>query len=101
MCLSLLILEIYMKQKREDFYKVYHQKLLKRIFHSLRDEDGKWFAITKRARLFVYNPKKVDPKDLDDYFSLTKPEFKGKVITRSSTNAYNKSLLAFHYCQSR
>lgn len=60
----------------------------------LRDEDNNWFALTKRARIFVYNPKTVDPKDLDDYFSLTKPIFKGKVITRSATHAYNKSLLA-------
>jgi iron(III) transport system substrate-binding protein len=60
----------------------------------LRDNDNKWFSLTKRARIFVYNPKKIDPKDLSDYFSLTDPKFKGKVITRSSTNAYNKALLA-------
>ncbi|MDZ7817900.1 MAG: Fe(3+) ABC transporter substrate-binding protein [Aliarcobacter sp.] len=60
----------------------------------LRDNDNKWFSLTKRARIFVYNPKNIDPKDLSDYLSLTDPKFKGKVITRSSTNAYNKALLA-------
>lgn len=60
----------------------------------LKDTDNNWFALTKRARVFVYNPKKVDPTDLSDYFSLTQPKFKGRVITRSSTAAYNKSLLA-------
>ena len=60
----------------------------------LRDKDNKWFALTKRARIFVYNPKKVDPKELSDYLSLTDPKFKGRVITRSSSNAYNKALLA-------
>lgn len=60
----------------------------------LRDNENKWFGLTKRGRVFVYNPKKVDPKDLSDYFSLTKPIFKGRVITRSSTAPYNKSLLA-------
>ncbi len=60
----------------------------------LKDTDNNWFALTKRARVFVYNPKKVDPADLSDYFSLTQPKFKGRVITRSSTAAYNKSLLA-------
>jgi iron(III) transport system substrate-binding protein len=60
----------------------------------LRDADNKWFALTKRARVFVYNPNKIDPKDLSDYFSITDPKFKGKVITRSSSNAYNKALLA-------
>ncbi len=60
----------------------------------LKDTENNWFALTKRARVFVYNPKKVDPADLSDYFSLTQPKFKGRVITRSSTAAYNKSLLA-------
>lgn len=60
----------------------------------LRDTQNEWFSLTKRARVFVYNPKNVDPKDLSDYFSLTDPKFKGKVITRTSTNAYNKALLA-------
>jgi iron(III) transport system substrate-binding protein len=85
---------LYEAKERGLLQSVSSKTLEENIPTHLRDEDGKWFAITKRARLFVYNPKKVDPKDLDDYFSLTKPEFKGKVITRSSTNAYNKSLLA-------
>ena len=60
----------------------------------LRDNDNQWFALTKRARVFVYNPLKVNPTDLSDYFSITNAKFKGKVITRSSTAAYNKSLLS-------
>ena len=60
----------------------------------LKDTDNNWFALTKRARVFVYNPQKVNPADLSDYFSLTQAKFKNKVITRSSTAAYNKSLLA-------
>lgn len=60
----------------------------------LRDNDKEWFALTKRARVFVYNPLKVNPADLSDYFSVTDAKFKGRVVTRSSTAAYNKSLLA-------
>jgi iron(III) transport system substrate-binding protein len=60
----------------------------------LRDDKKEWFGLTKRARVFVYNPAKVNPADLSDYLSLSDDKFKGKVITRSSTNAYNKSLLA-------
>ena len=60
----------------------------------LRDNDKEWFALTKRARVFVYNPLKVNPADLSDYFSITDAKFKGRVVTRSSTAAYNKSLLA-------
>ena len=85
---------LYEAKEKDLVQSVTSKTLEENIPKHLRDEDGKWFAITKRARLFVYNPKTVNPKDLGDYFSITKPEFKGKVITRSSTNSYNKSLLA-------
>lgn len=60
----------------------------------VRDSQNEWFGLTKRARIFVYNPQKINPNDLSDYLSLAKPEFKGKILTRTSTNSYNKSLLA-------
>ena len=60
----------------------------------LRDAQNEWFGLTKRARIFVYNPQKINPNNLSDYLSLAKPEFKGKILTRTSTNSYNKSLLA-------
>lgn len=85
---------LYEAKQRELLQSSSSKTLEENIPAHLRDEDGKWFALTKRARLFVYNPKTVNPKDLDDYFSLTKPQFKGKVITRTSTHPYNKSLLA-------
>ena len=68
--------------------------LTENIPSHLRDSDNSWFALTKRARIFVYNPAKVDVKDLNDYFSIIDPKFKGRVITRSSSNSYNKALLA-------
>lgn len=68
--------------------------LTENIPSHLRDSDNSWFALTKRARIFVYNPAKVDAKDLNDYFSITDHKFKGRVITRSSSNSYNKALLA-------
>ena len=60
----------------------------------LKDDKAEWFGLTKRARVFVYNPAKIKESDLSDYLSLTDAKFKGKVITRSSSNSYNKSLLA-------
>ena len=60
----------------------------------LKDDKSEWFGLTKRARVFVYNPAKIKESDLSDYLSLTDAKFKGKVITRSSSNSYNKSLLA-------
>ena len=60
----------------------------------LRQKDGYWFALTKRARVIVYNKDKVKPSELSTYEALTNPEFKGKVLIRKSSNIYNQSLLA-------
>lgn len=60
----------------------------------LRDSDNEWFGLTKRARVFVYNPEKINSKDLSDYLGLANPKFQGKIAVRTSANAYNKSLLA-------
>ena len=59
-----------------------------------RDTENEWFGLTKRARVFVYNPSVINPKDLTDYLSLAHPKFNGKILTRTSSNAYNKSLIA-------
>ncbi|RXK08716.1 hypothetical protein CRV05_14090, partial [Halarcobacter bivalviorum] len=83
---------LYLAKQRGLTQSVSSKTLNENIPTHLRDEDGNWFAITKRARIFVYNPKNVNKADLGDYFSITKPQFKGKVITRTSTHAYNKSL---------
>lgn len=85
---------LYEAKTRNLLQAVNSKILTENIPTHLRDSDNKWFALTKRARIFVYNPNKIDPKDLSDYLSLSDSKFKGKIITRSSTNAYNKALLA-------
>ncbi|CAM3570055.1 Fe(3+) ABC transporter substrate-binding protein [Arcobacter aquimarinus] len=85
---------LYEAKTRNLLQSIESKTLQENIPSHLRDDQNQWFALTKRARIFVYNPSKIDEKNLGDYFSITKPEFKGKIITRSSTNAYNKSLLA-------
>lgn len=60
----------------------------------LRDGDDHWFGLTKRARVIAYNKKKVKPSALSSYEALTEPQWKGKVLIRTSSNIYNQSLLA-------
>lgn len=60
----------------------------------LRDPDGYWFALSKRARVVFYAKDRVDPEQLEDYSTLTEPTFKQKVCIRSSDNIYNQSLVA-------
>ncbi|CAN5624127.1 Fe(3+) ABC transporter substrate-binding protein [soil metagenome] len=61
---------------------------------SLKDPEGYWYGLTYRARVIVYAKDRVKPGQLSTYEDLTQPKWKGKVLTRSSDNIYNQSLLA-------
>ena len=60
----------------------------------LRDPDGHWFGLTRRARVIVYHPDRVSPAALSTYADLTHPRWQGRILIRSSSNIYNQSLLA-------
>lgn len=59
-----------------------------------RDPEGEWYGLTKRARVIVYSKDRVKPEELSTYEELTDPKWKGRILTRSSSNAYNQSLIA-------
>ncbi|MFU8792404.1 MAG: Fe(3+) ABC transporter substrate-binding protein [Acholeplasmataceae bacterium] len=59
-----------------------------------RDSEDYWYGLTKRARVLVYHPDRVDVSDLSTYEALTEEVWQGRVITRTSTNIYNQSLMA-------
>jgi iron(III) transport system substrate-binding protein len=59
-----------------------------------RDPAGHWYGLTQRARVLVYHRDRVDPSTLSGYGSLAAPEWRGRVLVRSSSNVYNQSLLA-------
>jgi iron(III) transport system substrate-binding protein len=60
----------------------------------LCDREGFWTGFTKRARVIVYDTAKVDPSELSTYEALTDPYWKGRVLVRTSQNAYNQTLMA-------
>lgn len=68
--------------------------LNKTIPSHLRDADGHWYGLTKRARVIVYDKNKVKPADLSTYEAMTLPKWKNKILIRSSGNIYNQSLMA-------
>lgn len=65
-----------------------------RVPANLRDPEGYWYGFTQRARVLVYAPDRVKPEELSTYESLANPEWRGRVVVRSSSNVYNQSLLA-------
>lgn len=53
-----------------------------------------WVAITRRARVIVYDKTRITDPQIDDYLDLTEARFSGKLLARSSASSYNVALLA-------
>lgn len=64
------------------------------IPEKLRDREGEWYGLTKRARIIVYSKERVNPAELSTYADLADPRWEKKVLIRSSENVYNQSLMA-------
>ena len=61
---------------------------------NLRDPQGRWFALSQRARTIVYSTERVKPAELSTYEDLAGPEWKGRLCLRSAKKVYNQSLVA-------
>tara|TARA_B100000900_G_scaffold267908_1_gene228728 strand:- start:98 stop:1120 length:1023 start_codon:yes stop_codon:yes gene_type:complete len=68
--------------------------LEKDVPKDLRDSNNEWFALTRRVRVLVANPKVVDINKIKDYTDLSDPSLKGKVCLRNRKSPYNQSLVA-------
>ena len=65
-----------------------------RVPAQYRHPDGKWFGLSRRARIVIYNKEMGLPEGLQTYADLANPAYKGMICVRSSSNIYNQSLLA-------
>lgn len=61
---------------------------------SFRDPEGRWFALTQRARLIYASKDRVKPGEITSYEQLADPKWKGRICTRSGKHDYNVALLA-------
>ena len=62
--------------------------------NGLKDPRRRWYALTRRVRVMVANPKVVDIGKIKDYTDLSDPSLKGKVCLRNRKSPYNQSLVA-------
>ena len=60
----------------------------------LKDPNKEWYALTRRVRVMVANPKVVDISKINDYSDLADPSLKGKICLRNRKSPYNQSLVA-------
>ncbi len=61
---------------------------------ALRDDQGRWFGLSVRARTIVYHPERVDAEALSTYEALADDEWEGRLCLRTSDKVYNQSLVA-------
>jgi len=64
-----------------------------RVPEHLRDPEGYWFGLTKRARVIATSIERVAEGSIRRYEDLSAPEWRGRVAVRSSSNIYNQSLV--------
>ncbi len=76
------------------FQPVRSSALLRDVPANLRDGQGRWFALTRRVRVVIVNPKQINPATIRTYADLAKPALKGKLCLRDSKSVYNQSLVA-------
>lgn len=60
----------------------------------LKDIDQQWIGLTKRARILVYDPARLQANQLSTYEALGHLNSTLKVAVRSSSHVYNQSLVA-------
>jgi len=74
--------------------KIESSSLEKDVPIGLKDPNKEWYALTRRVRVMVANPKVVDVSKINDYTDLADPSLKGKVCLRNRKSPYNQSLVA-------
>ena len=61
---------------------------------NLRDPDGQWYALSRRARTIVYSTERLNASDISSYEDLADPKWRGRLCLRTSKKVYNQSLVA-------
>jgi len=80
--------------QRGIFRAIDNDTLEARVPSQFRHPEGKWFGLSKRARIVIYNKEQGLPDGLETYADLANPAYTGTICVRSSSNIYNQSLLA-------
>jgi iron(III) transport system substrate-binding protein len=68
--------------------------LLAQVPEAYRHPEGEWYGLTLRARVLIYAKGRAKPEEVASYAALARPEWRARVLCRSSSNIYNQSMLA-------
>ena len=76
------------------FQKFNDQKVFDDIDPQFYDKNGYWVPLTYRSRVLVYSNERVKKEDLSTYEDLANEKWRGRLLVRSSSNAYNQALMS-------
>lgn len=79
------------------FQKINNDVINKNVSKQLVDKNGYWIPITYRARILVYSNDRVMKSELSTYEDLANEKWRGRILVRSSSNAYNQALMSSLY----
>tara|TARA_B100000029_G_scaffold105916_1_gene96572 strand:- start:1677 stop:2687 length:1011 start_codon:yes stop_codon:yes gene_type:complete len=68
--------------------------LNKNIPSHLRSPKGKWYGLSKRARVIVTSKERVDINKIKNIEDLANPEWKGRICSRPGSHVYNRALMS-------
>ncbi len=60
----------------------------------LRDADGRWFALTTRARVVYASKERVEEGAISNYEDLADPKWADSICIRPGTHSYNLALIS-------
>ncbi len=81
-------------EQREIFRSNNNEALKARVPAQFRHPEGKWYGLSKRARIIIYNKEMGLPEGFRNYDDLANSDNVETICVRSSSNIYNQSLLA-------
>ncbi|MBC8211499.1 MAG: Fe(3+) ABC transporter substrate-binding protein [Gammaproteobacteria bacterium] len=76
------------------FANINSAKLNAAIPDNLRDPEGQWVGLSKRARIIFYAKERVKASELSTYEDLASAKWNNRICIRGSSNIYNQSLVA-------
>ena len=74
--------------------KIKIPSILDKVSKDLIDKNEFWIPITYRSRIIVHSKDRVNASELSTYENLANEKWKGRVLVRSSSNAYNQALMS-------
>ena len=86
--------KLYKASKMNLLQEINSEKINQNISNDLKDRNGYWVPITYRTRIIVYSKERVSKEELSSYEDLANEKWKGKILVRSSSNAYNQALMS-------